>query len=325
MKKDKLYFGILLLILLQVIVWASSNMLYVRKSEESHCVSVIVDNSNSDRWISLRQGLEQAAEDNNIDLNYVFTGPLLEAKEQIELINLEIENGAEGVVVQMVSSSEYLDDIADISTKATLMLLETDVNPEDVYTFTGPNNFEIGRAVAKAVRDEYGAALKGKRIGILCGNQKQLSMQQRLQGLEEVLLQEDVHILWRQGSMNDSFSQKLQHMIDDAQVDIIIALENDETEKVVDYIQKADSESHECALYGVGCSEKVVYYLDKGIINTLVVTNEFAMGYQSIEAIANQLREHLTEMENSIINHFVVNKENLYDEENQKVLFPIVQ
>lgn len=50
-----------------------------------------------------------------------------------------------------------------------------------------PDNLEIGRAMAKAVRQELGDELAAKRIGVLCGNQKQLAMQQRLQGLQEGL------------------------------------------------------------------------------------------------------------------------------------------
>ena len=61
MKKNRLYFGMLILMLVAVIIWAFYNMLNVGKQETSYRVSVVVENSNSDRWTSLRQGLEQAA------------------------------------------------------------------------------------------------------------------------------------------------------------------------------------------------------------------------------------------------------------------------
>ena len=74
MKRNRLYFGILSLILLLIIAWASYSMLHVGKQEETHIVSVIVNDSNNDRWIALHQGLEQASDDYNIDLNFVSTG-----------------------------------------------------------------------------------------------------------------------------------------------------------------------------------------------------------------------------------------------------------
>ncbi len=77
--------------------------------------------------------------------------------------------------------------------------------------------------------------------------------------------------------------------------------------------------------YGVGSSEKNVYYLDKGWIQTLVVPNEFNMGYQSMEAIAKQLIYHMDTTRSSKVNYLVVDREHLYDADIQKVLFPIVQ
>ena len=68
-----------------------------------------------------------------------------------------------------------------------------------------------------------------------------------------------------------------------------------------------------CSLYGVGSSEKNVYYLDKGWIQTLVV------------AIAKQLIYHMDTTRSSKVNYLVVDREHLYDADIQKVLFPIVQ
>ena len=101
-------------------------------------------------------------------------------------------------------------------------------------------------------------------------------------------------------------------------MDILIALGNDETEMMVDFFAGDE-------LYGVGSSEKNVYYLDKGWIQTLVVPNEFNMGYQSMEAIAKQLIYHMDTTRSSKVNYLVVDREHLYDADIQKVLFPIVQ
>lgn len=325
MTKNKIYFGILILILLLFIAGSSYSMLYVGKTQESHKVSVIVINSNSDRWTSLRQGLEQAAADYNIDINYVSTGQSVSTKDEIELINLEMDNGAEGIIVQMNSADEYKKEMELISSRVSLMLLETDINPEDVYAYTGPDNSELGRAVANAIKDEYGSELAGKRIGILYGNQNQLSMQQRLDGLREVLSGEEVNIVWETEGIMDIELRGMQQMEEKEPVDIMIALGNEETEKMVDYMQRPEREGKECALFGVGSSEKVVYYLDKGMINTLVVPNDFSMGYQSMEAIARMLQYRLSETDSNRVDYLIVNKNNLYDAENQKVLFPIVQ
>ena len=62
MKKNRLYFGMLILMLVAVIIWAFYNMLNVGKQETSYRVSVVVENSNtaglpSDRGLSRQRGI----------------------------------------------------------------------------------------------------------------------------------------------------------------------------------------------------------------------------------------------------------------------------
>lgn len=312
MKKNRIYFGLLILVLLLVIGWASVNMLNVGKEEESYSVSVIVSDSNNDRWISMREGLNQAAQDNHINLNYVSTGKIGNAEEEMTLINRELENGADGIIVQMVYEdidSEYMEAL---DARAVVMLIESDVKPEDLYTITGPDNTEIGRTIAGEIKEDFGGSLAGKKINVLTGNQSQVAMQQRLSGFLEIM----------QGT-GAEISQNVQT---EQVTDILVALGNTETEAAVDDLLTMRQEiDRSCSLYGVGCSEKAVYYLDKGLIQTLVVPNEFNMGYQSMDAVARQLKYRLSEAQDQQIEYLVIDRTNLYDEENQKILFPIVQ
>ena len=101
MKKNRLYFGMLILMLVAVIIWAFYNMLNVGKQETSYRVSVVVENSNSDRWTSLRQGLEQAARDYNISLSFVSTGSFSTAMEEMDVVKKQVTNGANGIILQM--------------------------------------------------------------------------------------------------------------------------------------------------------------------------------------------------------------------------------
>lgn len=325
MAGNRFYFGVLVLIFVVIIGWTSYAMTDGEKEEETYRISVIVNDSNSDRWRAFRLGLEQAARDCNVDLNYVSTGRLESIEEEMALVNRELENGAEGIIVQMVSSEENVLRLMKASVEPAVVLLESDIMPENQYALAGADNMEVGRAVADAIKRDYSSELDGKRVGILIGNQRQLSMQRRLQGLKAGLEEAELDIKWElaytemMNEENEALFEQLET------VDILIALGNDETEKMVDFMQTERADVENCSLYGVGCSEKAVYYLDKGVIRTLVVPNEFNLGYQSMEAVAKQLKYHLDKAEDSQVGYLVIDQMNLYDEENQKVLFPIVQ
>lgn len=324
--RNKLYFGMLLLVLIIVIVVAAYEMLGAGKEEESYRVSVIVDDSNNDRWIALKEGLEQAARDNQIDLNYVFSGKFDSAVEEMELIQREIADGADGVIVHMISDEMVMNDLSEIFSQARVMLIETDVEPQGLYALTGPDNVELGREIGKVIIRDIGQSSSEKRIGILCGNQEQIAMRERLAGVTETLRQKEVQVLWMLEGRNENMVEILAEKEQENFADIIIALGNDETELAVDYLLSGgEDEKKSCLIYGVGCSEKAVYYLDKGLIQSLVVPNEFNMGYLSMEQIAKQLKFHLSGAESSEVDYLVIDRTNLYEEENQKILFPIVQ
>lgn len=326
MNRDKVYFGLLMLILVAVIIGAVYEMQDAGKEEEPYTVSVIVEDSNNDRWIAMREGLEQGAQDHHLNLNYVFSGQFEDAAEEWELIHREVQNGADGLIVQMISGAAGMEDLSEISTQAAVMLLETDVEPQGVYAVTGPDNIEIGMALGRRVAADMGTSAGEKRIGILCGNKEQIAMQQRLSGIGQVLAEEGIEILWVLYKGKEDRLEALMANDGDKPVDILIALGNNETELAVDYLLDGGEERKgNCLLYGIGCSEKAVYYLDKGWIQSLVVPNEFNMGYLSMEQIAEQLRYRLSLAESSRIDYLVIDRTNLYEEENQKILFPIVQ
>ena len=106
MKKKKSHFSIFILVFLVMIVWTSWHMLDVGEEEDTIAVSVIVSDSNHDRWISLRQGLEQAAKDYRVRMNYVSTGKFGPG-EGLALMARELENGASGLIVQMAASKGF--------------------------------------------------------------------------------------------------------------------------------------------------------------------------------------------------------------------------
>lgn len=324
MKTNRLYFSIITALLTAIVAWASYQMWNVGKEEKEYKVSVIVENSSLDRWSLMRQGLEQAARDYPIDLNYVSTSDFKDASAEMDVIHREIENGAEGVIVQMASGGNGAD-IEEFGAKTAVVLIETDVTPEDFYMTVKPDNAGMGTALAEAVVLDYGAEITERKIGILSGNQKQLAMQQRLSGVMDGFHDTGAQIAWCIEGKAEQAGEAFAAGMQNTPVDILIVLGNDELEMVMDEFAAGGMADSGCMVYGVGCSEKTVYYLDKGWIDTLVVPNEFNMGYQSMEAIARQLIYHMEESEEYEVDYLVVDRTNLYDDDIQKILFPIVQ
>ncbi len=323
MKKNKWFVITAVVLFLSLLIWVPLGVLHMEDEEENYYVSVIINNSSGNRWTALREGMEQAAGDCGVRLNFVSTGEFVSVEEELEMIRREQESGADGIVVQMYSSSvDMYAELSDLLSRDATVLIETDVEPEGYYQTVGPDNYEIGAALAEAIREDLGEDLAGCSVGILCGNMDQLALQQRLRGFQDQLSETGADYAWILQEPTDEGMERLNALWREQEADIVVALENDELERTVDFFQERPGET---ILYGVGSSEKVVYYLDKGVIRSLVAPNEFNMGYQGIEELALKLGNHLTDRVSILTGYLVVDRENLYDAENQKILFPIVQ
>lgn len=313
-------------ILLMVTFVASTSALVLSGvKEETVKVSVVLDESGSGRWASFLSGLEQAAKDNGVTLNVVSTNKNLSVNQQFNLVKEEMANEADGIILQVTNSRGTENMIADISSKVVLELVDTgadmDLDVEGKSACIQADNVEIGRALANEVRIALGNDLSGYTIGIIEGNRKQHSIQQRLQGFTENIETSGAEILWYEPA-NINLVERIGYMQSQGKADILVALENTGLEAAAEYAMKTGDDIY---IFGEGTSIKNVSYIDDGVITSMVVPNEYYMGYQSLTAIVRRLDNKLTPMQNEIISFRVVNRENLFDESNQRILFPVVQ
>ncbi|MCR5671546.1 MAG: substrate-binding domain-containing protein [Butyrivibrio sp.] len=325
MKSKNLFIIVMSGLLIVLLLTSTSALIMSGMKEEPKRVSVVVDDSSSVRWDSFYAGLKQAARDYGVKLNIVATGKNLTLNQQYSLINDEIAKGASGVIVQFNNSMATESMIAAISQKAVLELVETnvdaDVNVEGNYACIKPDDLELGRALANEVRIGAGNDLSDKKIGVVMGNQKLYSMKDRFQGFTENIESSGAEIVWQEVGMihaSDNIRVKQEYFY----ADIIVALDNDGLEAACEYAGSSDEKP---LIFGEGISIKNVSYLDDGLMCSMVVPNEYYMGYQSLSGVVRRINNRLTPMQDETVGFRVVNRDNMFDESNQSLLFPIVE
>jgi ribose transport system substrate-binding protein len=332
MKQNKVYFGLLICAILAVIAYSAYSMLNYGREETPCRVSVIVDDSSNDRWTAFREGLSQGAADCNMRINVVSTGNHVSLEEEYQTITREIEGGAQGIILQACLGGESAEQLAEVMQNIPLVLVDTDVEPEEVYTCVMPDSSEIGRALADALRSgaESWDQKTKLRVGVLAGNQNMSSLNRRLDAFgAEFDNDSRVELAWvitgdeidRYGILAAAENSAMTYQ-GDTDVDGIVALDDTSCGQAVDYISALGLS--DIPLYAVGCSEKSVYYLDQGIVTTLIVPDEFNMGYESVSSISAQMAQTQA-VTRCTIDFIVADRDNLYDKDVQRMLFPIVQ
>lgn len=314
---NKSYLGIIIALLVIVLFWSVYNSMLDNQPEEKKQVSVIVSDSTNDRWNAMKEGMEQAALDNGIELNIVSTDVFNISQDVKNVIQREIQFGAGGIIFEPIDDgdmNEYLDSIRD---RIEIILIKSDIAPGDVYSSVLPDEQEIIDGLTSTLEERYGAQLNHMKIGLIQTRNNQYSINRRRElflkwfntkGLVKITAADTAEALFEQSAEYPN---------------ILIALDNTATEGAIDALISAGKEDI-IDIYGVGYSEKVVYYLDRQVVDAAIITDDFNMGYISVEQIAELLNFGRKTMHNKI-DTMIISEENLYEPDYQRVLFPLVQ
>ena len=100
MKKDKKVFILIEVVLAMLVLIVLLFMFQERADQGVKKIAVIVPNSDHSRWASFKYGLQMAETDFDVETVVVSTGETLTEEEEAALMESEIDNGADGILVQ---------------------------------------------------------------------------------------------------------------------------------------------------------------------------------------------------------------------------------
>lgn len=309
----------LIFLLLFALVSAYLYVGYDVDKTEDKKISVIVYGNNADRWSTLKQGIDQGAADFGVEVNFVTMSSEYNPQEQEKLIEREINNGAEGIMLAVTDSKEMEDAVNRALLKVPVVTIETGIENEKSVPYISADNYSMGLNIGRSVILNNNLE---EKIAILFSGNERKSVKDRYRGLRDCLkYTQNVMTIWEMGSNDYSLTLFIDKMMKEDPVDVIVALDDVGLESVVDVIEES---GNEIEAFGIGSTDKIVYYLDKGTIKSIVFQNEFNMGYIGIHTVVNEI-EGNKEVVDTRIEYRAVNKKTMYVSDNQRLLFPIVQ
>ena len=253
---------------------------------------------------ALFAGMEKAAEDSKVILNYVVVPPTATLAEEKLLAEQEIADGARAVLLEPVSTAGSGKMAEELSQRAAVVLLGERADTEAAGHFgsVSADNYAIGVALGKEI-----AALlpDGGRIALLPESDARGSIAARRQGIREAL----------RGSV-------VQVQEETQGVALLVGLEDSALTAAA---ESAAAEEKRPLVVGVGNSNRNIYALDRGDIADMIVINEFNMGYLAVAEAKKKLSSGLREMEQLRVGDTLVARDTMFSAENQKLLFPLVR
>lgn len=323
MKNDKKMFILIEAVLAVLVLIVAFAMLWGRIGRDQDKISVIVRNSDDTQWSAFKYGLRMAAEDYGVEMFVVSTGAAMTVEEQEQLIESEIDNGADAVIVQPVPGEESEEMLEKLEGRVPLMLVECAASDtaSSSLPVVEPDNYEMGVALAEALLEDYDGNISGKTLGILSETTDSRAVLERERGFRDVAEAEGVEIVW---AVAGNFSGETETSIETLpQVDCVVAL--DDASLTAAGASSAGNDLRGALVYGIGHSTEAAYYLDTGAAECIIVPDEFNVGYQSLAEAAGSLGNYFRGMQERTVSHTVLRKEELFTKENQEILFTMSQ
>lgn len=322
MKNGKKMFIIIEAILAVMVFLVAVAMLWERRGRDLDKISVIVQDSDDTQWAAFKYGLRMAADDENVEIFVVSTGAEMTVEEQQKLIESEINNGADAVIVQPIPGVESEEMLRKMERKIPVMLVEYAVSESDSSELpvVGPDNYDMGVKLAEELLKDYEGDLEGKTLGILSESMESQAAQGREQGFRDVAEDAGASVSWAAAVSSGESAVSIETL---PEVDCVIAL--DDASLTAAGASSSSNDLHGALVYGIGHSTESVYYLDTGVVECLIVPDEFNVGYQSLAECVKALRGVLYGMQDTTVSHTAIRREELFTKENQEILFTMSQ
>ncbi len=287
-------------------------------------VAVIAKSVNSDFFRNMKNGVESAATEYNVRVT--FEGPENEEDylSQNALIANAVKNGADAILLSSIDYHKTNDTVNEaVKNGVKVITVDSGISSELVSQFIGTDNRAAGKTAGLAAVSGFASEAK-IFIGIVNCTEETDNGKQREEGFREAIAAvpnaEITAIAVTDSNTESAKEGALKLLREHPQINVLVGFNEWLTLGVGEAIRESEAARR---LRGIGFDTNVlsVSMLETGEMNALVVQNPFAIGYLGVMNAARLIGGETLDSPEFYTEVLVVNKENMFDEDVQKLLF----
>ena len=262
---------------------------------------------------TMRKGMEQAAQDLNVELRFLIPAEDNSAVQQAQLLEREVAGAAPAVLLIPADREALGDAVSAAAGKTTLVTVETDMTAWGAAASITMDHQALGAALGAAALN---GVPEGGTVLLLDSLPGDNGIRERMEAAKAVLEREG-----RQARVYkwDPDTTSLPDILRIERPRAIIAFE---AAALADVAELSRGEDTFPLLYGCGSTSGIAAALEKGRVTAITAVNVFSAGYLAVEAAA-ALARHEDWTAAAPVGFSIVRKETMYDSDNQKLLFPV--
>ncbi len=291
---------------------------------EEYNIKVIVKRQTHDFWAVVQMGSEAAGKEFGVNVDYIGPATEEDIDGQIRMVEAAIEDKVDALVLAAIDY-KLLVPVAEKAKAAGIpvIIIDSNIDSEKMDSFIGTDNVDAGRILGKAMIDVLGTknniAIVSFVKGAASSNEREAGVLSAISSYTEINVLDILYC-----NSNEEIAKQLTKDTVEKypDIDAFVCLNAYATVGTARGIIDLGKEG-EIDIIGFDSTPEEISYLEKDIIKLLVVQNPFSMGYLGVKYAIDAIKGiRIPENINTKVE--IINKENMYLPENQKLVFPFI-
>lgn len=293
-------------------------------AESKKRIAVIAKAVDSDFWHNVKNGVESAATEYNVSVT--FDGPENEEDyaAQNKMINQAVSDGVDAIVISAIDYTKSTEAVNNaVRHGVKVVTIDSDLESDMISLFIGTDNEEAGKAAGKAATDGFAAEAE-IYIGLVNYNANTENGRQREIGFKEYVDSvPNAHIVAEvtaDSNTESATAGAVELLRNNPQINVLVGFNEWMTLGVGNAIKQLSLADK---VRGIGFDTNVISVgmIETGEMDALIVQNPFAIGYLGIQKASALISGESFDEHEIYTSVTTVNKNNLFDDEIQKMLF----
>lgn len=170
MKNGKRTFILTEIVLGLLVATLAFFMLYNKNEQKAERIAVVIPDIEESQWSAFKYGLKMASQEYGVNTVLISKANINMSEDEIEVVQQEIDKGADAIIVKMVGGSKEYSKLKKIQKKVPIMLAgespDNNVEKKSAIPVTEPDQYDMGVALAGKLLENNNGNLRGKKIGI---------------------------------------------------------------------------------------------------------------------------------------------------------------